>query len=34
VSGVVDHGIFLDEADEVLVECKSGEVKRLVRQED
>jgi ribose 5-phosphate isomerase A len=31
VSGIVDHGIFLDEADEVLVECKSGEIKRFVR---
>ena len=34
VSGIVDHGIFLDAAAEVLVECKTGEVKRLVRQED
>jgi ribose 5-phosphate isomerase A len=34
VSGVVDHGIFLHEADEVVVECKTGEVKRLVRPED
>lgn len=31
VTGVVDHGIFLDEADEVLIECKSGEIKRLAR---
>lgn len=31
VTGVVDHGIFIDEADEVLVECKSGEIKRLTR---
>lgn len=31
VAGVVDHGIFLDEADEVLVECKNGDVRRLVR---
>ncbi|MBX3384263.1 MAG: ribose 5-phosphate isomerase A [Phycisphaeraceae bacterium] len=29
--GVVDHGLFLDEADEVLVECKGGEIKRLQR---
>jgi ribose 5-phosphate isomerase A len=34
VSGVVDHGIFLDEADEVLVECKNGEIKRLVRGDE
>lgn len=27
----MDHGIFIDEADEVLVECKSGEIKRLTR---
>ena len=33
VSGVVDHGLFLDEADEVLVECKSGEVRRIVRED-
>lgn len=31
VAGIVDHGIFLDEADEVLVECKNGDVRRLVR---
>ncbi len=31
VSGVVDHGIFLYEADEVLIECKGGGVKRLSR---
>jgi ribose 5-phosphate isomerase A len=33
VAGVVDHGLFLSEADEVLVECKSGEVKRMMRPE-
>jgi ribose 5-phosphate isomerase A len=33
VAGVVDHGLFLDEADEVLVESKSGEVRRLLRPE-
>lgn len=33
VSGVVDHGLFLDEADEVLIECKGGEVKRIVRED-
>lgn len=31
VSGVVDHGIFLNEADEVLIECKGGCIKRLKR---
>ncbi len=30
VPGVVDHGLFLTEADEVIVEMKSGELKRLV----
>lgn len=30
VPGVVDHGLFLDEADEVLIECAKGtEIKRL-----
>lgn len=29
VPGVVDHGLFLTEADEVLVEGKNGEVKKL-----
>ncbi|MCX5688455.1 MAG: ribose 5-phosphate isomerase A [Planctomycetota bacterium] len=33
VSGIVDHGLFLDEADEVLIECKNGDVKRIVREE-
>ncbi len=33
VTGVVDHGIFLDEADTVLLECKNGEIKRLDREE-
>jgi ribose 5-phosphate isomerase A len=31
VAGVVDHGIFLTEADEVLIECKHGVVKRMQR---
>ena len=31
VAGVVDHGLFLCEADEVLVECKHGVVKRMQR---
>jgi hypothetical protein len=29
----VDHGIFLDEADTILLECKSGEIKRMDRPE-
>ncbi len=29
VPGVVDHGLFLTEADLVLVECRKGEVRRL-----
>ncbi len=32
VPGVLDHGLFLTEADEVLVECKSGKVNRRVRE--
>lgn len=31
IPGVVDHGIFLTEADEVLVETQGGAVERLVR---
>ncbi len=31
VTGVVDHGIFLDEADTILLECKNGEIKRMDR---
>jgi ribose 5-phosphate isomerase A len=31
VTGVVDHGLFLNEADEILIECKSGDVRRIVR---
>lgn len=34
VPGVVDHGIFLTEADEVLVGTATGEVRRMVRQEE
>lgn len=30
--GVIDHGLFLDEADEILVECPSGEVRHLTRE--
>jgi ribose 5-phosphate isomerase A len=33
VTGVVDHGIFLHEADEVLVECKGGEIRRMIAVE-
>jgi ribose 5-phosphate isomerase A len=32
VVGVVDHGLFLDEADDILVETKNGDVKRLTRE--
>ncbi len=32
VVGVVDHGLFLDEADEILVESKAGDVRRLARE--
>ena len=31
VTGVVDHGLFLVEADTILLECKDGNVKRLDR---
>ncbi len=34
VSGIVDHGIFNDEADEVLIECADGEIKRFARDEE
>ncbi len=34
VCGVVDHGIFINEADEVLIESKDGEVTRVVRAEE
>lgn len=34
VSGIVDHGIFIDEADEVLIECADGEIKRFARDEE
>jgi ribose 5-phosphate isomerase A len=33
VTGVVDHGIFLDEADTILIESKAGEVRRLDREQ-
>jgi len=31
VTGVVDHGIFLNEADTIFLDCKDGSVKRLDR---
>jgi ribose 5-phosphate isomerase A len=31
VAGVVDHGLFLCEADEVLIECKHAVIKRMQR---
>lgn len=31
VPGVVDHGLFLNEADEVVVEMKDGRIERMVR---
>lgn len=30
--GVIDHGLFLDEADEILVERASGKIDRMIRQ--
>lgn len=33
VPGVVDHGLFLSEADEVVVEMKDGRIERMVRQD-
>lgn len=33
VPGVVDHGLFLSEADEVVVEMKDGRIERMARQE-
>jgi ribose 5-phosphate isomerase A len=35
VPGVVDHGLFLTEADEALIECKkTGEIKRLTAPQE
>jgi ribose 5-phosphate isomerase A len=31
VPGVVDHGLFLNEAHEALIECSNGEIRRIVR---
>ena len=31
IPGVVDHGLFLDEADEILIEREDGSVERLSR---
>jgi ribose 5-phosphate isomerase A len=33
IPGVIDHGLFLEEADEVLVETKDNKVERLVRSD-
>ena len=33
VPGVVDHGLFLIEADEVVVETKDGKIERMSRPE-
>lgn len=33
IPGVVDHGLFLDEADEVLIEQRDGSVRTLTRQD-
>lgn len=33
VAGVIDHGLFLDEADEVLVESRNGEIRRMLRED-
>lgn len=33
IPGIIDHGLFLEEADEVLIETESGEIKRLERAE-
>ena len=33
IPGVVDHGLFIHEADEVLVEAGDGEIKRMAREE-
>lgn len=33
VPGVVDHGIFLTECEELLIESKSGAVRRVVREQ-
>lgn len=30
--GIVDHGLFLDEADEIIIEDENGDLSRLVRQ--
>lgn len=34
VPGVIDHGLFINEADEVLIGTASGEVRRMVRVEE
>lgn len=30
--GVIDHGLFLDEADEILIERSNGKIDRMIRQ--
>ena len=32
IPGVIDHGLFLTEADEILVERDSGTIERRVRE--
>ncbi|MEM9064337.1 MAG: ribose-5-phosphate isomerase RpiA [Planctomycetota bacterium] len=32
IPGVVDHGMFLDEADEILIETEDGSIERIVRE--
>lgn len=34
VPGVVDHGLFLTEADEVFIECRDGSLRHIIRPED
>lgn len=34
VPGVIDHGLFVTEADEILIGTSDGEVRRMVRVED
>lgn len=33
-AGVVDHGLFLDEADEVIVQMRDGRIERMMRPAD
>ena len=34
IPGVIDHGLFLDEADELLIEQEDGTIERRVRERD